>query len=989
MNSIFIRIVVFLAFLTGTVGFINAQGEDCGTALQLNNVSNYCSGSGFYTNNGSTASGFGVATCLNSTSSEDVWFSFTAAATDVLISAGGTGAGGTMWNPCISIYSGDCAITINEMGCSNGAGGVTQLYEGALIPGNTYYIRVSTTAANEGTFELCVNNFTPSANPGADCGGAAFLCNQNPISVATLSGGGANNDEPEASSCLENTLGADEGNSSWFYWTCGTAGSLTFDITPLNPNDDIDFIVYQLNTTNVCGSRTILRCNSSACLNTNGSTGLNLTDIDIIEDPNCDIGENAYCQSVNMAVGVSYALLVNNFSANLGFTVNFGGTATFQGPNPNIVVNPSTICAGQTVVFNGSTSTNVGGGLNWNFSNGGSPVSAVGPGPHSVAYNNTGVFTAILNGTDATGCQSTETTLITVTNAPNPPIVSNVTYCQGESATALTATGSNLNWYTSLTGGTGTSIAPTPSTSSIGSFSFFVSQSTNGCESSRAEIVVTITPPPTMNVPVNLAECANSSVAASIFTSTELGVSYSWTNTNNSIGIAASGNGNIPSFTGLNTLQVDNIGTITVIPSLGTCSGPSTSFTITIYPLPQVDAGLDVNVCEGESVTLSASGANNYVWDNSIQNLVSFIPTTSANYTVIGTSIMGCTQSDQLTVTVNPIPIVDAGDDLIVCEGQTVILLGNGANTYTWDNGVINGLAFNPNPAISTYTVVGTTAAGCESTDQLTIQVISVPVISFAPDVTSGCSPLTVNFTNTTANSVDCIWEMSDGTSINNCGNVVNTFDQAGCYDITLNVTFPNGCAGTFTEENLICVEPDPIASFIATPSILNEYDTQATFNNTSIGGSTYSWDFGDNSSSSDLVNPTHDYAGSGLGNYPVTLIAYSSAGCIDTFQSIVQIKEDLIFYIPNTFTPDGDIFNQTFQPVFTSGFDPYNFSLLIFNRWGQVIFESHDADIGWDGTYAAYLGIVQDGLYTWKIEFKMKDNDEKKVVVGHVNLIR
>ena len=94
-----------------------------------------------------------------------------------------------------------------------------------------------------------------------------------------------------------------------------------------------------------------------------------------------------------------------------------------------------------------------------------------------------------------------------------------------------------------------------------------------------------------------------------------------------------------------------------------------------------------------------------------------------------------------------------------------------------------------------------------------------------------------------------------------------------------------------------------------------------------------------------------------------------------------------MIFYVPNTFTPDFDNFNQTFQPVFTSGFDPFDYTLLIFNRWGEVLFESHNAEVGWDGTYGGEL--MQDGTYTWKIEFKTTATDERRMAVGHVNLIK
>ena len=94
-----------------------------------------------------------------------------------------------------------------------------------------------------------------------------------------------------------------------------------------------------------------------------------------------------------------------------------------------------------------------------------------------------------------------------------------------------------------------------------------------------------------------------------------------------------------------------------------------------------------------------------------------------------------------------------------------------------------------------------------------------------------------------------------------------------------------------------------------------------------------------------------------------------------------------LVYYIPNAFTPDGDTYNETFQPVFTSGFDPYDFKLLIFNRWGEVVWESNDASVGWDGTYNGKL--VQNGTYVWKVEFKTLSNDERIMRTGHVNVIR
>ena len=969
-----------------------AQGDDCATALQLNNVSNYCSGAAFYTNVGSTVGTWSNPTCFGATNTEDVWFQFTATGTDALISVGGSGNGGTMFNPAVAIYNGSCVTTVNEQGCNSVAGsGIVQLYEGAMIPGTVYYIRVSTTQANEGTFELCLNNYTPSANPGADCGGAAFLCNQSPVSVGTLSGGGANNDEPESSTCLENAFGADEGNSSWFYWTCGTAGTFTVDITPLNPMDDIDFIVYQLNTTNPCGPRTVLRCNSSSCLNVNGSTGLSLTDVSIVEDPNCDPGENAYCQFINMTAGTTYALLVNNFSANMGFTVNFGGTGTFQGPNPNITAAPVSICAGGTVAFSGSTSVNVAGGLNWNFSNGGSQASAVGNGPHSITYANPGTYTAILNGTDFAGCTATESVIITVNPGPAAPTVSNITYCQGATAAALTATGSNLMWYTVPTGGIGSATAPTPSTSTPGTTSYYVSQASNGCVSPLAQIDVIVTPLPTMNTPIAEEVCAGVVIPSITFTSATAGTSYTWINDNPSIGLAASGNSNLPAFTTMNSTANDQVAVVSITPTLGNCVGSPVTFTITVHPLPNINAGADQALCLGETSTLLATGGNSYTWDNAVTNGNPFSPSVTTTYTVTGTSSDGCINTDQVQVLVNPIPTVFAGNDITICTGASISLTGSGADTYSWNNGVIDGVSFVPSSTISTYTVVGTTAAGCENTDDVLVQFSNTDAVTFTPDITLGCSPLVVNFTNTTTNSVDCAWTFSDGSTVNGCGTVTHTFIEYGCHDVELTVTFANGCVNSLNLPNLICVEASPMASFVAVPSVINQYDSETSFQNMTIGAVSYVWNFGDGSSTSTDINPTHDYAGMPLGNYEVILVATSLSGCIDSVSSVIQIKEDLVFYIPNCFTPDDDEHNQFFQPIFTSGFDPFDFTLLIYNRWGELVFESHDAKVGWDGGYGGQseISTVQDGIYTWKIEFKTSDTDERKMVVGHVNVLR
>jgi hypothetical protein len=143
---------------------------------------------------------------------------------------------------------------------------------------------------------------------------------------------------------------------------------------------------------------------------------------------------------------------------------------------------------------------------------------------------------------------------------------------------------------------------------------------------------------------------------------------------------------------------------------------------VTVNPLPTVNAGSDQSVCAGTAVTLSASGATSYAWDNNVMDGISFTPTTSGTYSVTGTDANGCVNLDQVLVTVNPLPTVNAGTDQSICKGAAVTLSGTGATTYAWNNNVTNGVAFNP-IATATYSVSGTDANGCTNADEVIVTV--------------------------------------------------------------------------------------------------------------------------------------------------------------------------------------------------------------------------------------------------------------------------
>ena len=159
----------------------------------------------------------------------------------------------------------------------------------------------------------------------------------------------------------------------------------------------------------------------------------------------------------------------------------------------------------------------------------------------------------------------------------------------------------------------------------------------------------------------------------------------------------------------------------------------------------------------------------------------------------------------------------------------------------------MDGTSFAPSNT-STYTVVATDANGCENTDQVTVTIEPVPTPSFEGDELVGCSPHTVEFTNSTGLGTNCSWDFGDGNQSTGCSTVNHTYDTPGVYSVTLTVESATGCTGTSTITNYIEVTGPPNASFTADPEVTDINDPEVNFTNTSVGGVDYEWDFGDNS---------------------------------------------------------------------------------------------------------------------------------------------
>ena len=423
-------------------------------------------------------------------------------------------------------------------------------------------------------------------------------------------------------------------------------------------------------------------------------------------------------------------------------------------------------------------------------------------------------------------------------------------------------------------------------------------------------------------------------------------------------------------------------------PVTGCSTSDPTSINLTDPNAPPINAGPDQTICVGEAVTLTAtnpSGAG-INWSGGITDGVAFNPATigTTTYTVTANNA-GCISSDQVNITVLALPnVVANASSQAICDNESVTLYGSGAANYSWDNGVNDNLSFTP-LATNTYTVTGTDGNGCQNTDQITVTVNPLPIVDFhTPDVL-GCQPHVANFTNLTPNSAQCSWNFGDGETSGTCGNLSHTYSDEGCYDVTLTVTDVNGCTSSASKFDYICVDKLPVADFSQSDEYVTESTPFVDFYNQSLGADNYEWTFNVTETSTD-INPTVEFP-TLPGTYEVVLVAYTANGCTDTAWSDVHVEEEILFYVPNTFTPDGDQFNEVFLPVMTSGFNPFEYTLFVFNRWGEPVFESHNTDIGWNGTYQGKL--AEDGVYIWQIEFKDNLTDKRRTYRGHITLLK
>ncbi|MFM1875626.1 MAG: hypothetical protein RL266_1363 [Bacteroidota bacterium] len=421
-------------------------------------------------------------------------------------------------------------------------------------------------------------------------------------------------------------------------------------------------------------------------------------------------------------------------------------------------------------------------------------------------------------------------------------------------------------------------------------------------------------------------------------------------------------------------------------------------------------------ICIGESSDLTASlngGTQPYVtfsWvadpadptlNGTLQNpTVSPIITTT--YTFIATDANGCTSApkfvtvevlDPLSLSViRPLFNPDTG----ICPYDFAILDlvangGDGNYTYYLDPDFVNPavLPMQVQPAVTTtynFTVVdGCTTPPANASS--TVTVYPLPVVDFAGDDLSGCHEHTVNFTDLTVPTpVAWNWNFGDPSSGNNTSSVsnpVHVFSGAGLYDISLSVVSADGCVSGASKTDYIEVFPLPVANFNLDPERTNVLQATIEFTDLSAPDiAQWNWDFG-NGDGSTVQNPLYTYTDTGV--YVIWLTVTTSNGCEDNTSRQLEIDPDVMFYIPNSFTPNNDGRNDFFRP-YGEGVKWETFEMSIFDRWGEEIYYTADIESPWKGWYKDRE--VEVGVYVYSIRI-YDQNGEPHAYRGGVTLLR
>ncbi len=438
--------------------------------------------------------------------------------------------------------------------------------------------------------------------------------------------------------------------------------------------------------------------------------------------------------------------------------------------------------------------------------------------------------------------------------------------------------------------------------------------------------------------------------------------------------------------------------------------------TIVINPVPVADYTVDddcenINIPFTNASTISSGTIVNNEWkfgDNATASTVNanhiYLDHGNLMTSLLVTSDSGCVDSTTIAIQVYPEPIAHFTNQsscfFAKFENTSTIATGSSMPTTNWNFG--DGNTDTEYDTEHFYTANGDynvtleviSNHGCINQFDSTINIFNNFDASFTILNHLICSNEPMQFTNTSTEvfgqEINYLWEASDGqtsTLEHPVFNFVNNTELPTPIEMSLKISTSSGCIDSAFQTPVLSIIPTPNADFYFTPSEPTISNPEVQFTNLSVRADSYDWNFGNDSYSTEL-NPTHTYP-EYTKSYSVTLTAYNNSDkiCSDEERKIITIQDEILFFIPNTFTPDGSGINDQFTPHFISGLDIYNFRLQIFNRWGEIVFESRDPAVGWDGNYAG--DVIKGDVYLWKIDFEDSMLDKVHTHTGTVTVLR
>ena len=404
-------------------------------------------------------------------------------------------------------------------------------------------------------------------------------------------------------------------------------------------------------------------------------------------------------------------------------------------------------------------------------------------------------------------------------------------------------------------------------------------------------------------------------------------------------------------------------------------------------------------MCIGQTEELisSVSGgtpAYSYQWNTSeINDRISISPIDTTIYSIIVTDANNCTATASKAINVyDPISITLVADKYKVCPGDPVLLTtiaigGNGNYNYTLntDENISNLHTVYPNTDLSYLVKVTDDCDSPSDYAMVNIETYPIPSLSFNSDVLRGCQPLIVHFNEQSDSDLIIAYNWNFGDNKGGSGkNPIHIFENWGVFDVSLEVISTDGCKNFLKVDDMIEVYKKPVAKFTAQPQVVSIIKPKICFYNLSEDNYNNYWWFGDNQISS-LVNPIHNYQATPR-VYEVKLLVETEHNCIDSAFTQVTVVNEYTMYLPSAFSPDGDNINDKFFAV-GNGVDLDVFNLKVYDRWGEIIWETNDMSHAWDGKTKSGK-YVQGGIYKWLVVYADETGIEYQKS-GTVNVIR